>query len=164
MTAVPMTGNKLTVSAEVMDRFPNAYHAHGDHGRERRDALRRVARRAGRVRRAQPPEGREGPGRGAFNDEIATVRAVRYATRYGKPVRDDVAFNRDEFVRGDTTAEKLGALKPVFSAKGTVTAGNSSPLSDGAAASLVMSKAKADALGIKPLGVLPRLPGGGRGA
>jgi acetyl-CoA acyltransferase len=61
------------------------------------------------------------------------------------------APERDEFVRADTTAVKLGALKPVFSATGSVTAGNSSPLSDGAAASVVMSKAKADALGIKPL-------------
>ncbi|MFO0649387.1 MAG: thiolase family protein [Polyangiales bacterium] len=152
MTAVPMTGNKLTVSAEVMDRFPTAYTPMGitaenvatrfDVSRASQDEF--AARSHQKAAKAQA-EGR-------FNDEIATVRAVRYATRDGKPVRDDVAFNRDEFVRGDTTAEKLGALKPVFSAKGTVTAGNSSPLSDGAAASLVMSKAKADALGIKPLG------------
>jgi acetyl-CoA acyltransferase len=88
---------------------------------------------------------------GRFDAEIATVKAVRYVTRDGKPVHDDVSFSRDEFVRADTTAEKLGALKPVFSATGSVTAGNSSPLSDGAAASVVMSKAKADALGIKAL-------------
>ncbi len=152
MTAVPMTGNKLTVSAEVMDRFPNAYTPMGI-------TAENVATRFDVSRAAQDEFGArshqkaaKAQAEGRFNDEIATVRAVRYATRDGKPVRDDVAFNRDEFVRGDTTAEKLGALKPVFSAKGTVTAGNSSPLSDGAAASLVMSKAKADALGIKPLG------------
>jgi PAS domain S-box-containing protein len=89
---------------------------------------------------------------GRFNDEIAPVMAVRYATRDGKIARDDAEFKRDEFVRPDTTAEKLAALKPVFSTTGTVTAGNSSPLSDGAAAALVMSRAKADALGVKPLG------------
>jgi acetyl-CoA acyltransferase len=55
-------------------------------------------------------------------------------------------------VRADTTLEGLTALKPVFAKDGSVTAGNSSPLSDGAAAALVLSKAKADALGVKPLG------------
>ena len=152
MTAVPMTGNKLTVSAEVMDRFPNAYTPMGITAENvaTRFDVSRAAQDEFAARSHQKAAKAQADGR--FNDEIATVRAVRYATREAKPVRDDVAFNRDEFVRGDTTAEKLGALKPVFSAKGTVTAGNSSPLSDGAAASLVMSKAKADALGIKPLG------------
>lgn len=152
MTAVPMTGNKLTVSAEVMDRFPTAYTPMGITAENvaTRFDVSRAAQDEFAARSHQKAAKAQAEGR--FNDEIATVRAVRYATRDGKPVRDDVAFNRDEFVRGDTTAEKLGALKPVFSAKGTVTAGNSSPLSDGAAASLVMSKAKADALGIKPLG------------
>ncbi len=55
-------------------------------------------------------------------------------------------------MRADTTAEGLAALKPVFAKDGSVTAGNSSPLSDGAAAAIVMSKARADKLGIKPLG------------
>ncbi len=55
-------------------------------------------------------------------------------------------------VRFDTTLEGLAALKPAFAKDGSVTAGNASPLSDGAAASLVMSKARADALGVKPLG------------
>jgi acetyl-CoA acyltransferase len=152
MTSVPMTGNKLSVSAEVMERFPTAYTPMGitaenvatrfDVSRQAQDEF--AARSHQKAAKAQA-EGR-------FDDEIARVRAVRYGARDGKPVRDDVEFSRDEFVRADTTAEKLGALKPVFSAKGTVTAGNSSPLSDGAAASLVMSKAKADALGIKPLG------------
>jgi acetyl-CoA acyltransferase len=80
------------------------------------------------------------------------VQAVRFTEKDGRRVRDDVAFDRDEFVRADTTAEKLSALKPVFAKVGTVTAGNSSPLTDGAAAALVMSKARAEALGIQPLG------------
>src|SRR6185369_10216936 len=58
-------------------------------------------------------------------------------------------FKVDELVRPDTTAEGLAALKPAFSAKGVVTAGNSSPLSDGAAAALVMSGEKAKELGLK---------------
>jgi acetyl-CoA acyltransferase len=64
----------------------------------------------------------------------------------------DDRVHRDELVRADTTLEGLAALKPAFIERGSVTAGNASPLSDGAAAALVMSKAKADALGIKPLG------------
>src|SRR5262249_43482988 len=62
-------------------------------------------------------------------------------------------FEVDEFVRHDATIEKLGQLRPAFAATGTVTAGNSSPLSDGAAAVVLMSRARADALGIKPLAV-----------
>jgi acetyl-CoA acyltransferase len=152
MTLVPMTGNKLSVSAEVMDRFPTAYTPMGI-------TAENVATRFGVSRQAQDEfaarshqKAAKAQAEGRFDAEIATVRAVRYATRDGQAVRDDVDFKRDEFVRADTTAEKLGALKPVFSATGSVTAGNSSPLSDGAAAAVVMTRAKADALGVKPLG------------
>ncbi len=152
MTSVPMTGNKLSVSAEVMDRFPTAYTPMGI-------TAENVAKRFEVSRQAQDEfaarshqKAAKAVAEGRFDAEIAKVKAVRYANRDGKVVRDDFEFSRDEFVRADTTAEKLGALKPVFSATGTVTAGNSSPLSDGAAAALVMTKAKADALGIKPLG------------
>jgi acetyl-CoA acyltransferase len=61
---------------------------------------------------------------------------------------------RDESIRPDTTAEKLAALAPAFSAGGAVTAGNSSPINDGAAAVLVGSRAAVDELGVPPLGVL----------
>jgi acetyl-CoA acyltransferase len=74
------------------------------------------------------------------------------ATRFEGGKHADVTFDKDELVRADTTADGLASLKPAFAKDGSVTAGNSSPLSDGAAAALVMSKAKADALGVKPLG------------
>jgi acetyl-CoA acyltransferase len=83
--------------------------------------------------------------------EIVPVQATRYAIANGKHERTAGSFDKDEFVRADTTAEKLAALKPAFSAKGSVTAGNSSPLSDGAAAAVVMSATKARELGIQPL-------------
>jgi acetyl-CoA acyltransferase len=60
-------------------------------------------------------------------------------------------FDTDEHVRPDTTLEGLAKLKPVFKQGGSVTAGNSSPLSDGAAAVIVMERRKAEALGLKPL-------------
>jgi acetyl-CoA acyltransferase len=85
---------------------------------------------------------------GKFNEEIVTVKAIRYENNEHK----EFDFNQDELIRAETTLEGLAALKPVFSAKGSVTAGNSSPLSDGAAACLVMTKEKATSLGVKPLG------------
>src|SRR5690606_7851811 len=74
------------------------------------------------------------------------------AVRYENGDRKTFVFDRDELPRPDTTLEGLAKLKPSFALKGTVTAGNASPLSDGAAAALVMSKATADELGIAPLG------------
>ncbi|MCA9582409.1 MAG: thiolase family protein [Myxococcales bacterium] len=85
---------------------------------------------------------------GTFKDEIVPVHGVRFENN--KRVLFD--FDAEEMPRADTTLEGLAQLRPVFAAKGSVTAGNASPLSDGAAAALVMTKAKADALGVKPLG------------
>jgi acetyl-CoA acyltransferase len=77
---------------------------------------------------------------------------VSFTTPNGsKPKRIDITFKVDEGPRADTTMEALGALKPAFHARGTVTAGNSSQMSDGAAAAVVMSDDKAKQLGIKPL-------------
>ena len=81
---------------------------------------------------------------GLFANEIVSVNSVG---RDGSTT----SVNKDEGPRAETTVEKLAALKPVFLAGGTVTAGNSSPLTDGAAATLLMSADKAKALGIKPL-------------
>ena len=74
-------------------------------------------------------------------------------TSWNGPAKTEMSatFDTDELVRPDTTAEGLGKLKPAFSAKGTVTAGNASPYSDGAAAVLMMSADRAKALGVKPL-------------
>ncbi len=152
MTMVPMTGNKISVSAEVMERFPNAYVPMGITAENvaKRFEVSREAQDAFAANSHQKAASAQSSGR--FADEIVPVQAVRFTTRDGKPARDDFTFDRDEFVRADTTAEKLAALKPVFAKDGTVTAGNSSPLTDGAAAAVVMSKARADALGVKPLG------------
>jgi acetyl-CoA acyltransferase len=84
---------------------------------------------------------------GHFADQIVPVAAER-SNGNGT---ETVTFARDELVRTDTTAEKLAKLQPAFKVGGTVTAGNASPYSDGAAALVVMKRAKADALGLKPL-------------
>ena len=77
-----------------------------------------------------------------FDAEIAPVEIPQ---RKGDPV----VFSKDEGIRGDTTAESLGKLRPAFSKEGTITAGSSSQISDGAAAVVVMSKAKAEELGLE---------------
>ncbi len=81
---------------------------------------------------------------GRFDDEIVPVEIPQ---RKGEPLR----FATDEFVRHGVTAESLAGLKPAFSKEGTVTAANASGLNDGAAAVLVMSAKKAEALGLTPL-------------
>jgi acetyl-CoA C-acetyltransferase len=84
---------------------------------------------------------------GRFDDEIVSVSIPQ---RKGDPK----IFSIDEGVRGDTTPESLGGLRPAFTKDGTITAGNASQISDGGAAVIVMSRAKAEELGITPLGEL----------
>jgi acetyl-CoA C-acetyltransferase len=79
---------------------------------------------------------------GVFDDEVVPVEIPQ---RKGDPIQ----FTIDEGVRGDTTAESLGKLRPAFSKEGTITAGSSSQISDGAAAVVVMSKEKAEELGLE---------------
>jgi acetyl-CoA acyltransferase len=150
MSMVPMTGNKLSVSPEAMERFSSVYTPMGitaenvaakfEVSRADQDAFAlKSHQKATAAREAK-----------RFADEIVSVTALRFSGNERAPV----AFADDELIRPDTTLEGLSQLKPVFSQKGSVTAGNSSPLSDGAAAALITSRKKADELGIAPLGIL----------
>ncbi|MDI1480448.1 thiolase family protein [Polyangium sp. y55x31] len=150
MSMVPMTGNKISVSPEAMDRFPSVYTPMGI-------TAENVAKRFNVARADQDAFALSSQKKasaaieaGRFKDEIVAVNGVRYKGNE----RIAFEFTRDELPRPDTTLEGLAALKPAFATVGTVTPGNSSPLSDGAAAALVTTKAKADALGVKPLGYL----------
>ncbi|MBM4193965.1 MAG: thiolase family protein [Gemmatimonadetes bacterium] len=89
--------------------------------------------------------------RGAFQGQVVPISVSRERWEGAKKTQTVAVFDTDELVRPDTTAEGLAKLKPAFSAKGTVTAGNASPYSDGAAAVLLMSATRAQALGVKPL-------------
>ena len=84
---------------------------------------------------------------GRFKDEIVPVEIPQ---RKGDPI----VFDTDEFPKASMTAEKLGKLRPAFKKDGSVTAGNASGINDGAAALVVMSKEKADELGLKPLATI----------
>jgi acetyl-CoA acyltransferase len=87
---------------------------------------------------------------GNFDDELTPVEVSITTLNGAKPMALKSSFARDEGPRADTSLEALAKLKPVFMADGTVTAGNSSQTSDGAAAALVMSEKKARELGLKP--------------
>lgn len=84
---------------------------------------------------------------GKFKEEIVPIEIPQ---RKGDPV----VFDTDEYVKAGTTAEKLGKLRPAFKKEGSVTAGNASGINDGAAAVVVMSKEKADELGLKPIATI----------
>ena len=149
MSMVPMTGNKLSASAEVMEKYPSAYTPMGI-------TAENVANRFKIPRQEQDEFALQSQKKAAaaieakkFDQEIVSVTGIKFAGNE----KQTFAFTRDELPRPDTTIESLAGLKPAFSTKGSVTAGNASPLSDGAAASLLLSRAKADSLGIKGLGI-----------
>ena len=93
---------------------------------------------------------------GRFSEELipVTVTTAVPGARAGKPVVTETVFAADEGPRADTSSEALAKLKPAFLAQGTVTAGNSSQTSDGAAAVVLMDAARAQELGIRPIGRL----------
>ena len=88
---------------------------------------------------------------GRFDDQIVPVPVKRVTWSGATKHEEEHLFAQDELVRAGTTLEKLAALRPAFKKDGTVTAGNASPYSDGAAALLVMSRAKAQEMGVTPL-------------
>lgn len=88
---------------------------------------------------------------GAFKSQIVPIEVPRTTWTGGTKAQSTSRFDTDELIRSDTTPERLAKLKPAFSQHGTVTAGNASPYSDGAAAVLLMSAARAKELGVHPL-------------
>jgi acetyl-CoA acyltransferase len=151
MSMIPMGGHKVSANPWLVANYPDAYLSMGL-------TAERLAKRFG-ITREQSDEfslrshtnALAAIAAGKFDDECVPV-PVSFTTPNGsKPKRIDIAFKTDEGPRADTTAEALASLKPAFHANGQVTAGNSSQMSDGAAAAVVMSAEKARALGIKPL-------------
>src|SRR5437868_3984389 len=151
MTMIPMGGNKVSANPWLIENYPDAYLSMGL-------TAERLAQRFG-ITREQADEfslqshqkALAAIAAGKFNDEVVPV-PVSFTTPNGsKPKRIDMEFKMDDGPRADTSIEALAGLKPAFHAKGTVTAGNSSQMSDGAAAAVVMSAERAQALGVKPL-------------
>ncbi len=149
MSMVPMTGNKFSANPDLVDRFPQAYIPMGLTAERvaKKFEVDRAQQDAFALRSHQRAVAAQQSGK--FKDEIIPVKATRYSEKHGS--HQEVVFDTDEMPRADTTLEVLTKLKPVFVEGGSVTAGNASPLTDGAAAVVLMSKQKADELGLKPM-------------
>jgi acetyl-CoA acetyltransferase family protein len=145
MTHVPMGGFNPSLNPKLMQKdMPEAYISMGLTA-ENLAAKYNISRtQQDEFSAASHEKALAAMAKGLFKDEIVPVNAY---SKDGKTTKIDT----DEGPRAGTTVEKLGALKPVFKADGSVTAGNSSPLTDGASATLLMSAEKAKALGLKPL-------------
>lgn len=151
MSMIPMGGHKISPNPWLVDNYPGAYLSMGLTAERlaQRFAITREQSDEFSLRSHQKALAAIQAGK--FDDEIVPV-AVSFTSPNGsKPKKQEITFKTDEGPRADTSLEALSALKPAFHVKGTVTAGNSSQMSDGAAAAVVMSSERAQALGIKPL-------------
>jgi acetyl-CoA acyltransferase len=166
MTMVPMGGNKVSPNPWLVDHNPDAYINMGL-------GTENIARKFGITREQADQFSVDSHKKalaaiaaGHFKDETVPVEVKITAVPNGngassgngkgktavKAAIQTFTFETDEGPRADTSLEALAKLKPAFHVKGTVTAGNSSQMSDGAAATVVMSEERAKALGLKPLG------------
>jgi len=151
MSMIPMGGHKISPNPWLVENYPGAYLTMGL-------TAERVAQRVGITREAADEfslrshqKALAAIAAGKFADEVVSVPVSFSMPNGSKPKRQEITFKVDEGPRDDTSLEALLALKPAFHMKGTVTAGNSSQMSDGAAATVVMSAERAKALGIQPL-------------
>jgi len=146
MSMVPMTGFRISPHPGLMDTIPEVYVSMGQTAENvvkeynvSREDMDEFAFHSHR-------KASEAQDAGRFKEEIVPLE-VTTTTLDGT---NKVIFDQDELIRRDTTIEGLAKLRPAFSPKGSVTAGTSSPLSDGAAAVVIMSADKADELGLEP--------------
>jgi acetyl-CoA acyltransferase len=152
MSMVPMGGNKVSINPWLEEHHPGSYLSMGL-------TAERVAKHYGISREEGDQFAFESHQRALaaqreqrFQQEIVSVPVTfTVPDRKSKPQKTEVQFQVDEGPRPDTSVEALAKLKPAFHAKGTVTAGNSSQTSDGAAAAVITSEERANDLGLKPL-------------
>jgi acetyl-CoA acyltransferase len=153
MSKVPMAGNKPSPNPTLVDSYPDVYLSTGlvAENHARLSAISREQQDAFALRSHQRAVAAIDAGR--FNDEIVPlkVKILDSAATGEKPKSKEIDFAMDEGPRRDTSAAALAKLKPAFHASGTVTAGNSSQTSDGAAAVILTSAEYAQAHGLKPL-------------
>ncbi|MCL6586391.1 MAG: acetyl-CoA C-acetyltransferase [Anoxybacillus sp.] len=152
MSLVPMMGHVVRPNVKLAENAPEYYMSMGH-------TAEQVAMKYGVTREDQDAFAVRSHQRaakaiqeGKFVDEIVPVEVTIRKLENNKLVEKTVLFSEDEGVRPDTNMETLAKLRPAFAVNGTVTAGNASQTSDGAAAVMVMEREKAEALGLKPLG------------
>jgi acetyl-CoA acyltransferase len=151
MSMIPMGGHKISPNPWLVDHYPDAYLSMGLTAERLAQRFSITREMADEFSLRSHQKALAAIQSDKFEDETVSV-PVSFTTPNGsKPKRQEIVFKTDEGPRADTSLEALLSLKPAFHAKGTVTAGNSSQMSDGAAAAVVMSADRAKALGIKPL-------------
>jgi len=151
LSMIGMVGNKFAPNPWMVDNLPQVYMGMGltaeelqkKYGISREDSDQFAYRSHQHALQAQAA--------GKFDDEIVPVPIESTTLDNGAPKHHSAMFTKDEGPRADTSLEALAKLKPVFQSDGTVTAGNSSQTSDGAAAAIVLSDKKAKELGLKPM-------------
>jgi len=153
MSLIPMGGSKPSPNPWLAENYPASLLTMGL-------TAERVARHYGISREDQDAfalgsheKALAAQAAGRFDEELVAVKVSNAVpgAKAGKPVVTETEFKADEGPRADTSAAALAALKPVFHAQGTVTAGNASQTSDGAAAAVLMEAGPARELGIEPL-------------
>lgn len=150
MSMIPMSGNKFAPNPWFVENKPEIYMGMGLTAEQVQERYGISREKADEFSLRSHQNAIKAQSAGNFADEIVPLE-VTYSTPNGsKPHIQKFSFNKDEGPRADTSIEALAKLKPVFRMNGTVTAGNSSQTSDGAAAALVMSSEKAKELGLKP--------------
>lgn len=162
MSMIPFGGYKPAPNPHLMAHFPEVYMSMGHTAEE-------VAKRYAVTREAQDrfaltsqQRAAKAQAAGAFQDEIVPIEVTEHSlAAAGNAQQTQITVTQDECIRPDTDLDVLATLKPAFRVGGTVTAGNASPTNDGAAAVIVMSRERAEALGIKPLAAFRGFASGG---
>ena len=154
MSMVPMGGHKIAPNPELVASYPDVYLSTGlvaeNHARE--SAISREEQDEFSYRSHQRALAAIDDGRFADETAALSIKVIAPATDNGEqPEIREIEFTTDEGPRRDTSVEALSILRPVFHASGSVTAGNSSQTSDGAAAVVVTSLDRAQELGLQPL-------------
>ena len=151
MSMIPMGGNKISPNPWLVEHYPDAYLSMGLTAERLANRFTITREAADEFSLRSHQKAMAAIQGGKFDDETVPVPVSFTLPNGSKPKRHEITFKVDEGPRADTSLEVLASLKPAFHVKGTVTAGNSSQMSDGAAAAIVISAERARTLGIKPL-------------
>lgn len=152
MSMIPMGGNVVRPNPRIVDTYPDYYLNMGLTAENLARKYEITREQADEFSLQSHQKAAAAIQSGKFKDEIVPMNIfVDEFDEKGRVRRKEVVFDTDEGVRYDASIEGFAKLKPVFHVKGTVTAGNSSQMSDGAAAAVIMSLEKANELGLKPL-------------